>query len=121
MENRKLEVYTFTAHPNRKPNENVTLENVYGSDLYKKLKDKFANYVDTFPPININRKTIKIEKEKKNRTIKSVFKSDDTLRYISGKIKIGDGSYNMTFRLKYLIYECLMSWCNLCPVNKSST
>jgi hypothetical protein len=90
MENRKLEVYTFIAHPNRKPTDNVTLEDVYGTDLYKKLKEKFADYVDTFPPINIDGKTTKIEKKKKDGRFKSVFKTDDTLRYISGKIKIGD-------------------------------
>lgn len=90
MENRKLEVYTFIAHPNRKPNENVTLEDVYGADLYIKLKEKFADYVDTFPPINIDGRTTKIEKKLKENKIKSVFKTDDELRYISGKIKIGD-------------------------------
>lgn len=90
METRKLEVYTFIAHPNRKPTENVALENVYGADLYIRLKEKFADFVDTFPPINIEGKTTKIEKKKESNIVKSVFKPDDKLRYISGKIKIGD-------------------------------
>lgn len=91
MENRKLEVYTFIAHPKRKPNENVALEDVFGNDLYLKLKEEFADFIDTFPPKKINGKTTKIEKiEKENGKIKSIFKSNDNLRYISGKIKIGD-------------------------------
>lgn len=90
MENRKLEVYTFNVHPNRKPTENVLLEDVYGNDLYEKLKNKFANFVDTFPPKNIDGKTTKIEKIINGDTTKSIFKYKDELRYISGKIKIGD-------------------------------
>ncbi|MFC4739369.1 hypothetical protein ACFO3U_05125 [Flavobacterium ponti] len=90
MENRKLEVYTFNIHPNRKPNEIILMEDVYGNDLYEKLKNNFANFVDTFPPKNIDNKTSKIEKIKKDGKIKSIFKSNDELRYISGKIKIGD-------------------------------
>jgi hypothetical protein len=91
MENRKLEVYTFVAHPKRKPLETVTLEDVYGNDLYLKLKEKFANYVDTFPPKNVDGKTTKIEKiQNEDNSVKSIFKSHDEMRYISGKIKIGD-------------------------------
>lgn len=90
MENRKLEVYTFIAHPNRKPNENLILEDVFGNDLYAKLKSKFANFVDTFPPLQIDGKTAKIEKKEVDNQIKSIFKFNDSLRYISGKIMIGD-------------------------------
>jgi hypothetical protein len=90
MENRKLEVYTFIAHPNRKPNEKVLLEDVYSKDLFEILKKDFADYVDTFPPDKIEKKTTKIEKVNKDGITKSIFKNHDTLRYISGKIKIGD-------------------------------
>ncbi len=90
MENRKLEIYTFIAHPNRKPTENVILENVFGNDLYVKLKNGFPNFVDTFPPLQIDDKTAKIEKIKNNNEVKSIFKFNDSLRYIAGKIMIGD-------------------------------
>lgn len=90
MENRKLEVYTFIAHPNRKPNENLILEDVFGNDLYIQLKNKFSNFVDTFPPQQIDGKTSKIEKKEVDGQIKSIFKFNDSLRYISGKIMIGD-------------------------------
>lgn len=90
MENRKLEVYTFIAHPNRKPQENIALEDVYGNDLYEKLKNKFADFVDTFPPKKIDSKTTKIEKTTIDGITKSIFKSNNSLRYISGKINIGD-------------------------------
>jgi hypothetical protein len=90
MENRKLEVYTFIAHPNRKPTENLILEDVFGNDLYVKLKNKFPNFVDTFPPIQIDDKTAKIEKVKNGREVKSIFKFNDSLRYVAGKIMIGD-------------------------------
>lgn len=90
MENRKLEVYTFIAHPNRKPNENLILEDVFGNDLYVKLKNKFSDFVDTFSPQQIDGKTSKIEKKEIDGQRKSVFKSNDTLRYIAGKIMIGD-------------------------------
>lgn len=90
MEKRKLEVYTFIAHPNRKPNEKILLEDVYGNDLYDKLKNKFANFVDTFPPQQMDSKTSKIEKKEIENQINSIFKSNDSLRYISGKIMIGD-------------------------------
>jgi hypothetical protein len=90
MDNRKFEVYTFIAHPHRKPNENVSLENVYGADLYMKFKEKFADFIDTFPPINLDGKTTKIEKNTEDGKIKSLFKVDDNLRYVAGKIKIGD-------------------------------
>lgn len=89
MDNRKLEVYTFVAHPNRKPNEAVLLEDVYGNDLYEKLKNNFADFVDTFPPQGLEGKTVKIEKNMIDDITTSIFKSKDSLRYISGKIKIG--------------------------------
>lgn len=90
MENRKLEVYTFIAHPNRKPTENLILEDVLGNDLYAKLKNNFANFVDTFPPQQLDGKTTKIEKKEIDNQIKSIFKFNDSLRYIAGKIMIGD-------------------------------
>nr|WP_294779113.1 hypothetical protein [uncultured Flavobacterium sp.] len=90
MENRKLEVYTFIAHPNRKPDESQILEDVYGNDLYVKLKNEFANFVDTFPPMLIDGKTSKIEKVEIEGETKSIFKHNDTSRYINGKIMIGD-------------------------------
>lgn len=90
MENRKLEVYTFIAHPNRKPDESVTLEDVFGNDLYVKLKNNFANFVDTFPPLMMDGKTSKIEKIEVEGQIKSIFKHNDSSRYINGKIMIGD-------------------------------
>jgi len=90
MENRKLEIYTFIAHPNRKPTENVILEDVFGNDLYVRLKNGFPNFVDTFPPLQIDDKTAKIEKVKNGNEIKSIFKFNDSLRYIAGKIMIGD-------------------------------
>jgi hypothetical protein len=90
MDNRRFEVYTFIAHPKRKPTENISLEDVYGNDLYEKLKNEFADFVDTFPPDKIEKKTTKIEKILVDEKIKSIFKSKDLLRYISGKIKIGD-------------------------------
>lgn len=90
MENRKLEVYTFIAHPNRKPDESVTLEDVFGNDLYVKLKNDFANFVDTFPPLMMDGKTSKIEKIEVEGQIKSIFKHNDSSRYINGKIMIGD-------------------------------
>ncbi|ABQ05715.1 hypothetical protein [Flavobacterium johnsoniae] len=90
MENRKLEIYTFIAHPNRKPTENVVLEDVFGNDLYLKLKNGFPNFVDTFPPLQIDDKTAKIEKIKNGNEVKSIFKFNDSLRYIAGKIMIGD-------------------------------
>lgn len=90
MENRKLEVYTFIAHPNRKPDENVALEDVFGNDLYIKLKSQFANFVDTFPPLLMDGKTSKIEKIEIDGQIKSIFKHNDSSRYINGKIMIGD-------------------------------
>lgn len=90
MENRKLEVYTFIAHPNRKPTENVILEDVFGNDLYVKLKKGFANFVYTFPPLLIDGKTAKIEKKEVDGEVKSIFKFNDSLRYITGKIMIGD-------------------------------
>lgn len=90
MENRKLEVYTFNAHPNRQPKEIVLLEDVYGNDLYEKLKNKFVDFVNTFPPNSIYGKTSKMETITKNGSTKVVFECEDNLRYISGKIKIGD-------------------------------
>jgi hypothetical protein len=91
MENRKLEVYTFIAYPKRKPTQNVTLEDVYGNDLYLKLKEKLADFIDTFPPKSIDGKTTKIERKlKADGSTKSIFKTNDELRYVSGKIKIGD-------------------------------
>lgn len=90
MENRKLEVYTFIAHPNRKPTENLILEDVFGNDLYVKLKKGFPNFVDTFPPSQIDGKTAKIEKILIDSNVKSIFKFNDSLRYITGKIMIGD-------------------------------
>ncbi|WJS96773.1 hypothetical protein NYQ10_10030 [Flavobacterium johnsoniae] len=90
MENRKLEIYTFIAHPNRKPTENVILEDVFGNDLYVRLKNGFPNFVDTFPPLQIDDKTAKIEKVKNGNEVKSIFKFNDSLRYIAGKIMIGD-------------------------------
>lgn len=90
MDNRKFEVYTFIAHPKRKPKENVTLEDVYSIDLYEKFKNEFADFVDTFPPDKLEKKTCKIEKIAIEGKTESIFKSKDSMRYISGKIKIGD-------------------------------
>lgn len=90
MENRKLEVYTFIAHPNRKPTENLILEDVFGNDLYTKLKNGFPNFVDTFPPLLIDGRTAKIEKTISENGVKSIFQFNDSLRYIAGKIMIGD-------------------------------
>ena len=90
MDNRKLEIYTFISHPRRKPEEKVFLEDVYGNDLYKKLKENFADFVDTFPPDKIEKRTVKIEKIKVDGKTKSLFQTDDNLRYVYGKIKIGD-------------------------------
>ncbi|WP_394776504.1 hypothetical protein [Flavobacterium sp.] len=90
MENRKLEVYTFIAHPNRKPDENLILEDVFGNDLYVKLKSKFADFVDTFPPLQMDGKTAKIEKKEVEGQKRTIFKTNDSLRYIAGKIMIGD-------------------------------
>ncbi|WP_310556324.1 hypothetical protein [Flavobacterium sp.] len=92
MEERKLEIYTFKIHQNRKTDVFPLLENIQGIDLYTELVNNFTNFVDTFPPDLLNGKTCRIEKvkEPKNSTIKSTFIQDKTSRYIAGKISIGE-------------------------------
>lgn len=87
MDHRKLELYTFNVHQNRKPGLSPLLENIQNIDFYTELKNNFINFVDTFPPNFLDNKTCRIEK---NNSKISSFKFNDTSRYISGKICIGE-------------------------------
>lgn len=86
MENRKLEVHTF--HLEDKKNKEIIIDpsNVTGIDLYKSLKDNFVNFVDNLPPDDIWKRTSKIDAKDGFKT----FKFNDDVRYVSGKIKIGN-------------------------------
>ncbi|ATA94033.1 hypothetical protein CGC54_06665 [Capnocytophaga canimorsus] len=92
MEKRKLEIYTFQIYEKQNSEIIPLLENIYGVDLFTELVNKFPNFVDTFPPDSLQKRTCKIEKvrsEKKNQK-KSVFTHTETSRYIAGKICIGE-------------------------------
>lgn len=90
MEERKLEVYTFKIHQNRKLDVFALLENIQGVDLYTELTTDFTNFIDTFPPNMLNGKTCRIEKSKIGGHIKSTFIHDNTSRFIAGKISLGE-------------------------------
>lgn len=92
MEERKLEVYTFKIHQNRKTDVFPLLENIQGVDLHTELVNNFTNFVDTFPPDLLNGKTCRIEKIKTGKSVnpKSTFISDKTSRYVAGKISLGE-------------------------------
>lgn len=91
MEARKLEIYTFHIHEKKKEELIPLLENVNGADLFTKLEKDFPDFVDTFPPDSLQKRTCKIEKIKiSGRKQKSTFISDKTSRYIAGKICLGE-------------------------------
>lgn len=90
MNERKLEVYTFIVHQNRKIEQIAYLENIQSVDLFTDVKSRFINFVDTYPPNKMDGKTCRIEKIGLNKNIKSTFKWDDKLRTISGKISVGE-------------------------------
>lgn len=91
MEARKLEIYTFHIHEKKKEEVIPLLENVNGIDLYTSLVNEFPDFVNTFPPDFLDRRTCKIEKIKvSGRKSKLTFISDNTSRYIAGKICLGE-------------------------------
>ncbi|MBC8757311.1 hypothetical protein H2O64_21760 [Kordia sp. YSTF-M3] len=88
MEKRKLEIHTFYLHENRKPSQIIDYSDVYGRDLFDVFKTDFLPFVDGLAPSQVNGKTTKIEVN--NESKKSLFKTKSSLRYVSGKIKIGE-------------------------------
>lgn len=90
MEERKLEIYTFNVHTVRKVKDQANLNNINGIDLFKDMVSKFTNFVDVLPPDQIGRKTCRIEKSGNLKSQKTTFLHNDTGRYISGKILIGE-------------------------------
>lgn len=90
MEERKLEIYTFNVHTIRKPKDQANLDNINGLDLFKDMVSKFTNFVDVLPPDIIGKKTCRIEKVDSSKNQKSTFLHNNSGRYISGKISIGE-------------------------------
>lgn len=86
MENRNLEVYHFSLYSIDDLKTKVDYSNIYGKDIYEILKADLIQFLDDLGPDQVFGKTINID----NVEGKSVLKSNNTLRIISGKIKVGD-------------------------------
>jgi len=86
MENRKLEVHTFHLVDKKNKDLIINPENVSGIDFFDTLKNNFIDFVDSLPPSDIWERTSKIEVKAGSK----IFKFNDDVRYVSGKIKIGN-------------------------------
>ncbi|PWA05417.1 hypothetical protein [Flavobacterium psychrotolerans] len=86
MENRNLEVYHFSLYSTDDLKTKVDYSNIYGKDIYDILKSDLIKFLDDLGPNQVFGKTINIDSVEG----KSVLKSNNTLRIISGKIKVGD-------------------------------
>jgi len=87
MEKRKLEVYTFNLFEKRKPDTKIDFKDVFGKDLFSTVHKGLINFLDDLPPKFIGGKTIKIAQ---NGNGKSILEKNESLKIISGKLKIGD-------------------------------
>lgn len=87
MENRNLEIYTFTLKDASQPDLNIRFDDVQGTDLFEEFRNNFIPFVDNLPPDRIRGKTCKIPKRISNDP---VFSFSAIQRMVAGKINIGE-------------------------------
>lgn len=83
---RSLEVYNFSLFDKNDKDTKIDYCNVNNNDLFDVLKNNIPQYFETIGPEKLSKKTIKVDSY--NNQV--VFKTNSTLRVITGKIKIGD-------------------------------
>jgi hypothetical protein len=83
---RSLEVYNFSLFDKNDLATKIDYSNVFNNDLFDVFKNNIVQYFENIGPEKLSKKTIKVDSDGTN----PIFKSNSSLRIITGKIKIGD-------------------------------